>query len=292
MAAVLCSVLTVILLAMAPVGSASATSPVPVAAMLLTTSDLVHAGLGGPWRYSGAGACDLSGVASAYRAAGATAAADVCMEGAPAYADEVVGRWPAPASALGFLRRLAAGLPAQGYQPAQLVHSFPVLVVAFHDTVSFLGSPEPVDVAFAVKGTVLVEVIWSFGSGPGMPPLTKELAAALAKVGNTAQPEQLSPRVLSLSISPPALGSHGGTVVVRASLSGARTCQLLLLSKQSFPVVYARNLRPCSGVFSAHVTVGANPTPVRRVVAFELEVRNGSQVSGARFYVALGAGTR
>ena len=52
------------------------------------------------------------------------------------------------------------------------------------------------------------------------------------------------------------------------------TCQLKLLSHQSFAVTYATNARYCHVNFYAYVTVSANPTPVYRTVAFEVIARN------------------
>ena len=95
------------------------------------------------------------------------------------------------------------------------------------------------------------------------------------------------PLVLYVAASPAQVGSHGGTVTVSATLKDAATCDLKLLSRQSFPVVYASNVRLCTKHFTAHVTIGANPTPVRRSVAFELTARNGKSSFGARFRVLL-----
>lgn len=64
--------------------------------------------------------------------------------------------------------------------------------------------------------------------------------------------------------------------------SNTATYELELLSHQSFPVVYATNVRSCSTTFSAKVTVGANPTTAERTIAFALVVRNGSIFFKAR----------
>jgi Peptidase A4 family len=95
------------------------------------------------------------------------------------------------------------------------------------------------------------------------------------------------PLVLSVSAAPAQVGSHGGAVVISGKLKRASSCQLRLLSHQSFPVVYASNARHCAGNFSAHVTIGANTTPVERSVAFALVARNGKRRFAGMFYVSL-----
>ena len=95
------------------------------------------------------------------------------------------------------------------------------------------------------------------------------------------------PLVLSVSASPAQVGSHGGSVSISGHLEHASTCRLRLLSRQSFPVVYASNARQCTSTFSAHVTVGANPTPVERSIAFALVARNGEKRFAGLFYVSL-----
>ncbi len=94
--------------------------------------------------------------------------------------------------------------------------------------------------------------------------------------------------VLSVSATPPALGSGGGSVVVTAKLEGATTCLLQLVSHQDLPVGYASNARSCSsGTFRAHVTVGSNPSVVSRVLAFALIARNGARRASGKFYVTV-----
>jgi hypothetical protein len=99
----------------------------------------------------------------------------------------------------------------------------------------------------------------------------------------------LSPTVLSASATPGALGPAGGQVLVSGTVNDAVTCQLVLLSRQSFPVVYSHNATTeCQdGNFSAHVTIGANPSSVKRTVAFALIARNGTSAFSGRFYVVL-----
>ncbi len=99
------------------------------------------------------------------------------------------------------------------------------------------------------------------------------------------------PAVLFVSASPSALPPQGGRVTVTGMVRHASSCQLELLSKQSFPVVYASNVRPCTSGFTAHVTVGPNPSGVHRTVAFGLVARNrpGAAAFVGRFYVGLAA---
>lgn len=70
-----------------------------------------------------------------------------------------------------------------------------------------------------------------------------------------------------------------------ATVKNATICQLELLSHQSLPVVYASDVRPCARTFSAHVTIGTNPTAVKRTVTFALVARNRSSRFTGYFYV-------
>ena len=67
-------------------------------------------------------------------------------------------------------------------------------------------------------------------------------------------------------------------MTVNGRVRNAATCQQRLLSHQGFALVFASNSRRCSSTFSAHITIGANPTTVPRTVAFELIARNGKRV--------------
>ncbi|HXW78950.1 MAG TPA: hypothetical protein VEJ84_05600 [Acidimicrobiales bacterium] len=98
-----------------------------------------------------------------------------------------------------------------------------------------------------------------------------------------------APEVLSAYATPSALGPSGGAVTVTGRVKDARECQLEVLSRQSFPVVYSHNpTTACqNGAFSAHVVIGANPSPVKRTVAFALVARDGSLSSTGLFYVSL-----
>ena len=96
--------------------------------------------------------------------------------------------------------------------------------------------------------------------------------------------------VTSASASPSSVPASGGTVTVSGTVLNATSCQLELLSSQSFPVVYSHNSRSCtSGAFSAKVTIGPNPTQSRRTVALALVVRNQASSSTGHFYVTLAA---
>jgi hypothetical protein len=96
--------------------------------------------------------------------------------------------------------------------------------------------------------------------------------------------------VLSASAAPGQLPASGGTVTVVATVDHASSCQLQLLSSQPFAVVYSHDPKSCTGDYSARVTIGPNPTPVQRTIAFALLARNVGSASMARFYVLLAAG--
>lgn len=130
---------------------------------------------------------------------------------------------------------------------------------------------------------------WSTGTGaplktsrPTPPPRGKPKSPP-----TTAPVTSHPPAVLSVSASPSTLGPGGGSAVVTGKVEDGTTCQLRLLSRQSFPVVYASNERSCSSNFSAHVEVGANPSALRRVIAFVLVVRNKVADVSGRFYISI-----
>ena len=102
------------------------------------------------------------------------------------------------------------------------------------------------------------------------------------------------PLVLSARAVPSSLGGAGGTVEVVGAIAHAESCQLELVSRQSFPVVYSHNpTTACrTGTFTAYVVVGANPSPVQRTIAFDLVARNRAVSSRGRFYVLLAAPAR
>ena len=85
------------------------------------------------------------------------------------------------------------------------------------------------------------------------------------------------------------LPAQGGVATVTAKLKHASSCRLELLSKQSFPVRYADNERPCTSNFSVHIAIGANPSPVYRSVALALVVRDRGSTFTEHFYVTLAA---
>jgi hypothetical protein len=94
--------------------------------------------------------------------------------------------------------------------------------------------------------------------------------------------------VSSVSVTPRAVGMAGGTVQVTAQVEGAVTCQLKMLTAQSFPVVYATNVRPCAGgTFSAKVIVGARGEQPKPSIPLVLLVRNSISTSSRSFYIML-----
>jgi Peptidase A4 family len=95
--------------------------------------------------------------------------------------------------------------------------------------------------------------------------------------------------ILSVDVTPAKLSAGGGVVAIAAKVENASTCQLQLLSKQSFPVVFSHNARACtSGAFSAMVTIGPNPTTVQRLIAFAL-LATGASHANDPLYVSLGS---
>ena len=116
----------------------------------------------------------------------------------------------------------------------------------------------------------------------------------IANSGNsTVSKLVLSPQVLSVHATPGTLRAGGGTVTVTGRVQHATSCQLRLLSRQSFPVVYSHNpTKSCrSGSYLAHVTMGANTKAIKRIVAFVLIARNSTSESSGRFYVVLAGAT-
>ena len=136
----------------------------------------------------------------------------------------------------------------------------------------------------------------TIGANPS--PVKRTVALALlAQDGNLSSigrfyvslAPHLAPAVLSVHATPSALGPSGGTVTVTGRVKNARSCQIEVLSRQSFPVVYSHNpTTACqNGAFSARVTIGANPSPVKRTVALALLAQDGNLSSIGRFYVSL-----
>ena len=118
------------------------------------------------------------------------------------------------------------------------------------------------------------------------PANTSSAVGALIEV--SAGPKPPGAAVLSAYATPNPLPSVGGHVTVTGRVEHATSCQLKLLSHQSFPVVYSDNPTSCtSGAYSADLVIGANPSPVRRTVAFALVASNETSSSTGRFYVAL-----
>ncbi len=86
--------------------------------------------------------------------------------------------------------------------------------------------------------------------------------------------------------------------MVHAQVKHGYSCQLQLLSQQSFRVVFASNIRPCErpyrtiNNFTAKVMIGANTTPARRALVFKLVVWFGpAHYSHGRFYVSVAPAT-
>ena len=132
--------------------------------------------------------------------------------------------------------------------------------------------PESLKVLYIAAAIVVASVL-------GLPAPTVALAATL--------PHAL---VLSVHATPSALPPNGGQVHVTGAIENATSCQLELLSRQSFPVVYSHNpTTACrNGSYSAFVTIGANPSSIKRTVAFALVARNGYSSFTGQFYVSLG----
>jgi len=109
-------------------------------------------------------------------------------------------------------------------------------------------------------------------------------------ISDASAPSTSRALIESVSATPSTLSASGGIVTVTGTISHATSCQLGLLSHQSFPVVYSNSPKSCSsGNFSARITIGANPSSISRNVAFDLVARNASSSFTAGFYVALEA---
>jgi hypothetical protein len=143
-------------------------------------------------------------------------------------------------------------------------------------------------VVLARKGPVVAALVYSvpvvaFKPGTVLP----FFRSALAKVAVVLAPRAVQPLILTAYATPTRVGPHGGQVTLQARLRDAATCQLELLSRQSFAVAYASNMRSCRTTFTAHVTIGANPTRIERHVAFALVARNGAKSFTGRLWVGL-----
>ena len=134
--------------------------------------------------------------------------------------------------------------------------------------------------------------------GPNTTPVPRTVALALVARNNASASSgrfyvllaAAPPAVVaSVAATPASLPATGGTVAVSGRVEHATSCQLQLLSSQSFPVVYSHDPKGCtSGAYAAHVTVGPNTTPVMRTVAFALVVNGRASASTIRFYVVVG----
>jgi hypothetical protein len=138
----------------------------------------------------------------------------------------------------------------------------------------------------------------TIGANPS--PVSRTVAfALLARTGSSSSRGRfdialggvLAPVTASVGAFPSAIPAAGDTVEVVGTVEHATSCQLQLLSSQSFPVVYPHDpTTACStGGYFAQLTIGANPSPVSRTVAFALVARNDTSSSTGRFYVTLAA---
>jgi hypothetical protein len=160
--------------------------------------------------------------------------------------------------------------------------SFPV--VYSHNARSCIGGTFSAQVTIGPNPTAVTRTVaFALVASNGM-----TSASALVRVQLVAAPPAT---VTQVNASSSELGPRGGVVTVSGTVAHATTCQLQLLSAQSFPVVYSHNARSCTGgTFSAQVTIGPNPSAVTRTVAFALVASNGSASTKSDFRVMLSAG--
>ena len=107
-----------------------------------------------------------------------------------------------------------------------------------------------------------------------------------------------TPEVRTASTDPQAVGAYGGAVMVHAQVRDAYSCQLQLLSQQSFTVDFASNIRPCErpyhtiNNYTAKVVIGPNTTMARRTVVFKLVVWYGPhRYAHGMVYIGVGPAT-
>ncbi len=119
------------------------------------------------------------------------------------------------------------------------------------------------------------------------------LTVPLAITGLVRTQPAAKAEIVAVQVLPRALGKGGGLVVVESDVENALSCQLRVLSHQSFRVVYSHNPSPgCQGgYFTADILIGRNPALVAHTVAFALVVRNKTSSVSNRFYVEIAAGT-
>ena len=198
-----------------------------------------------------------------------------------------VGWAESAASPAPFLRRCPSSLSASA-TPASLSAGGGVVMVAgtvesatiasssscrpSRSRSSFRTTPEPArHGAFSAQVTV----------GPNTTPVQRTVAFALV-ASNSASTSmgrfyvllagaKPSPRSSPPGLRRPSSRPQAASWRLPPGSRTPPTCQLQLLSTQSFPVVYSHNAKACStGTFSAEVTIGPNPTTVPRTVAFGL----------------------
>ena len=132
--------------------------------------------------------------------------------------------------------------------------------------------------------------------GANLNTITRTIAFALMARNPTSSftadlsvtlPSLPAPFISSVSASPQQLGQFGGNTAIRASVKNGKSCQLKLMSQQSFSVVYSAAARPCGTSFTAHVIVSPNRTAAHRTIAFALIARDGSSSFTGYFYIGL-----
>ena len=133
--------------------------------------------------------------------------------------------------------------------------------------------------------------------GPNPPGVVRTIAFVLVARGEGSTADRLfrirlaalpAATVLKAQAAPAELPASGASFTITGVVAHAASCQLELLSRQSFAVVYSHNAKSCrGGAYSARVTVGPNTTGVPRTVAFALVARNAAFASTSRLYVVL-----
>lgn len=125
----------------------------------------------------------------------------------------------------------------------------------------------------AVVGAVTTAIVPAATAGAANITIAAQPVQARMTEAPAKTPEP--PAVLAATADPPRLGFHGGRTLVAGRVrTSVATCQLKLLSKQPFPVVYAHGAKKCHINFYSYITVGPNPSLVHHTVKFEVIGRN------------------
>lgn len=107
-----------------------------------------------------------------------------------------------------------------------------------------------------------------------------------AKSSFAGTPRHPRAKVLQVSAEPASLGSGGGKIYVEGRVEYATTCQLKVVTGESFNVEYSHSSRKCSdGTFRARVIVGPNPARTARTVTLALVARNATSYWTKHFAV-------